>query len=108
MSIIQELQTLVLLPLVVMRFHSTRKLVKEHKGDVLPMMLQLGHRTPEAQRAWTHMSRLAHSGLFPHVRPLPSWRENGSQCPGDRVAQDDLRAVRRLQLLSPRSGDSEL
>ena len=63
-SIIQELQTLVLLPLVVMRFHSTRKLVKEHKGDVLPMMLQLGHRTPEAQRAWTHMSRLAHSGLF--------------------------------------------
>ena len=47
-----------------MRFHSTRKLVKEHKGDVLPMMPQLGHRTPEAQRAWAHMSRLAHSGLF--------------------------------------------
>ena len=63
-GIIQELQKLVLLPLVVMRFHSTRKLVKEHKGDVLPMMLQLGHRTPEAQRAWAHMSRLAHSGLF--------------------------------------------
>ena len=62
--ILQDLQKLVLLPLVIMRFHSTRKLVKEHKGEVLPMMLQVGYRTQEAQLAWTHMSRLTHSGLF--------------------------------------------
>ena len=37
---------MVLIPLVVMRFDSTRKLVKEHKGEILPMMLQIGNRTP--------------------------------------------------------------
>ena len=91
--ILQELQKLVLLPLVVMRCHSTRKLVKEHKGEVLPMMLQLGYRTPEAQRAWTQ--------ALPNVRPLTSRREDGPQCPGNRAAQDDLRAVLRLQLPNP-------
>ena len=28
------------------------------------MMLQIGYRTPEAQLAWNHLSRLTHSGLF--------------------------------------------
>ena len=55
---------MVLIPLVVMRFDSTRKLVKEHKGEILPMMLQIGNRTPEAQLTWSHLSRLTHSGLF--------------------------------------------
>ena len=62
--ILKDLQRLVLIPLVVMRFHSTRKLVKEHKGEILPMMLQIGYRTPEAQLAWNHLSRLTRSGLF--------------------------------------------
>ena len=53
-----------------------------------------------AKGVGTHVQTGAQRTL-PHVRPLPSWRENGSQCPGDRVAQDDLRAVRRLQLPNP-------
>eukprot|EP00439_Symbiodinium_sp_Y106_P029634 s6610_g3.t1 len=68
--ILTELKRLTLLPLVVMRFHSTRKMVKEHKGEVLPMMLQIGHRTTEAQRTWEHLSRLAH--IF--LKACPSHR----------------------------------
>ena len=68
--ILTELKRLTLLPLAVLRFHSTRKMVKEHKGEVLPMMLQIGRRTTEAQRTWEHLSRLAH--IF--LKACPSHR----------------------------------
>ena len=60
--IIKELGDLALLPLTILRFHPLRKLVEECQGDILPMTLQLGLRTPEADRCWQHCSRLAHSG----------------------------------------------
>ena len=60
--IIKELGDLALLPLTILRFHPLRKLVEEYQGDILPMTLQLGLRTPEADRCWQHCSRLAHSG----------------------------------------------
>ena len=62
-TLLTELQTLILLPLTVQRFHSTRKMVRDHGGAVLPMMLQLGMRTKEAQVAWGHFHRICHSGL---------------------------------------------
>ncbi|CAE7738604.1 unnamed protein product [Symbiodinium sp. CCMP2592] len=66
-------QRLVLIPLVVMRFHSTRKLVKEHKGEILPMMFQIDYRIsnprgtadveppepPHTQRSLPHLRRWA-------------------------------------------------
>ena len=62
-TLLAELQALILLPLTVQRFHSTRKMVRDHGGAVLPMMLQLGMRTKEAQVAWGHFHRICHSGL---------------------------------------------
>ena len=61
--IIKELGDLALLPLAILRFHPLRKLVEEYQGDILPITLQLGLRTPEADRCWQHCSRLAHSGV---------------------------------------------
>jgi len=62
LRIVKEVGDLALLPLTVLRFHPLRKLVEQYKGDVLPMTLQLGLRTPEADRCWASCSRLAHSG----------------------------------------------
>jgi len=59
---IREIGELALLPLTVLRFHPLRKLVEQYEGDILPMSLQLGLRTPESDRCWQNCSRLAHSG----------------------------------------------
>lgn len=59
---LKELSSLVLLPLTVLRFHATRKLEKDLQGDILPMVLEIGMRTPDADRAWKHFQRLSHSG----------------------------------------------
>ncbi|CAE7243927.1 unnamed protein product [Symbiodinium sp. CCMP2456] len=45
------------------RESQTLRTVKDHGGAVLPMMLELGMRTKEAQLAWAHLQRICHSGL---------------------------------------------
>ncbi|CAE7239329.1 unnamed protein product [Symbiodinium sp. CCMP2456] len=58
---LKELTSLVLLPLTVLRFHATRKLEQDLQGDILPMVLEIGMRTPEADQAWKYFQRLSHS-----------------------------------------------
>ena len=57
---IKELQ--VLLPCTTLHFHAARKLSSQIRGEIVPMMLEVGMRTPEADRAWNLLARLCHSG----------------------------------------------
>ena len=82
---------MILLPLTVQRFHSTRKMVRDHGGSVLPMMLQLGMRTREAQVAWGHFHRICHIGLRRTVVMGMRGEKMGA-------SEDDRRAVRALKL----------
>ena len=59
---IKELKDLVLLPNTTLRFHAARKLTSQPKGEIVPMMLEIGVRTREADRAWELLARLCHSG----------------------------------------------
>ncbi|CAE7680914.1 unnamed protein product, partial [Symbiodinium microadriaticum] len=58
LEIIKELQDLVLLPITTLRFHAARKLTSQPEGDIVPMMLEIGVRTREADRAWELLARL--------------------------------------------------
>ena len=64
MKLLVELQDLVLLPLSTQRFHAARKsaMTPGYKGEIVPMMLEVGLRTPEADRTWSILARLSHSG----------------------------------------------
>ncbi|CAE7553320.1 unnamed protein product [Symbiodinium sp. CCMP2592] len=55
-KLLQELQALILLPHTVLRFHSTRKMVRDHGGQILPMMLQLGMFIASATAAFAAQS----------------------------------------------------
>ena len=60
-TILEELQMLIMLPFTVQRFHA---MVQDHSSDVLPMMLQLGMRTKEAQAALVlRGEKMGRSGL---------------------------------------------
>ena len=59
---IKELQDLVLLPNTTLRFHAARRLTSQPKGDIVPMMLEIGVRTREADRAWELLARLCQRG----------------------------------------------
>ena len=95
-TLLTELQTLILLPLTVQRFHSTRKMVRDHGGAVLPMMLQLGMRTNCLGPLPSHLPQRS----LPHSGHGHAWREDGSERPGDGASEDDRRAVRALRLSS--------
>ncbi|CAE7592845.1 unnamed protein product [Symbiodinium necroappetens] len=64
MKLLVELQDLALLPLSTQRFHAARKsaMTPSYKGEIVPMMLEVGLRTPEADRTWNILARLSHSG----------------------------------------------
>ncbi|CAE7197907.1 unnamed protein product [Symbiodinium sp. CCMP2592] len=62
LEILRELKDLVLLPLTTLRFHAARRRALQNPGEIVPMMLEVGLRTPEADRAWNILSRLSHSG----------------------------------------------
>ena len=62
LEILKELKDLVLLPNTTLRFHAARKLTSQPKGEIVPMMLEIGVRTREADRAWELLARLCHSG----------------------------------------------
>ena len=63
MSNIQNLMNLAAKPYVIQRWHASRKLTAELKAD-LPWMLQIGHRTPEAQEAWKILGTMAHNAVW--------------------------------------------
>ena len=53
LTALETLQTLTILPLTVLRFHSTRRMEQDLKGEILPMVLEIGLRTAEADQAWS-------------------------------------------------------
>ena len=62
MEMLTRMQALALQPLAVMRFHAIHKLGWQMSSEVVPMMLEIGGRTPEANRLWEDFGRLSHSG----------------------------------------------
>ena len=62
LTALETLLTLTILPLTVLRFHSTRRMEQDLKGEILPMVLEIGLRTAEADQAWSLFSQLCHSG----------------------------------------------
>ncbi|CAE7742200.1 unnamed protein product [Symbiodinium sp. CCMP2456] len=59
---LKDLQGLIILPMTVIRFHATRRHSQDLKGEILPMVLEIGLRTREADQAWQMFTRLCHSG----------------------------------------------
>ena len=53
LTALETLLTLTILPLTVLRFHSTRRMEQDLKGEILPMVLEIGLRTAEADQAWS-------------------------------------------------------
>ncbi|CAE7360998.1 Pol [Symbiodinium sp. KB8] len=51
-------------PLVVARFHATRKLAAEYSSQTITMMLEIGLRTEHAQLVWKHLNRMERSGVW--------------------------------------------
>ena len=72
--VLADVQKLILLPLVAMRSHSTRKLVKEHTGE------------------WNDMSRLAHSGL---------WRVCAMTFPAEKINHNTLNITLHRMISEP-------
>ncbi|CAE7409538.1 unnamed protein product [Symbiodinium sp. CCMP2592] len=62
LDLLKQMQVLVLQPLAVLRFHTTRELVQNMQSDVVPLMLQIGNRTAECHQLWNAFYRLSHSG----------------------------------------------
>ena len=62
LEMLTRMQALALQPLAVMRFHAIHKLGWQMSSEVVPMMLEIGGRTPEANRLWEDFGRLSHSG----------------------------------------------
>ena len=62
LELLRQMPVLVLQPLAILRFHTTRELVQNMQSDVVPLMLQIGSRTAECHQLWNAFYRLSHSG----------------------------------------------
>ena len=51
-------------PLVISRYHATRKLAQEYQGDTLTMLLEVGLRTKEANEVWSALHRMEKSSAW--------------------------------------------
>ena len=100
---IKELQDLVLLPNTTLRFHAARKLTSQRKGDIVPMMLEIGVRTREADRAWELLARPMSQRGLPCSGDEPAPRANGSLSLGEVGAADGRGFVRALLLGNSRN-----
>ena len=61
---LQEILTACVEPLVVARFHATRKLAQEYTSQNLTMMLEIGLRTEQANLVWRRLNQLEKSGVW--------------------------------------------
>ena len=64
MQLLQKVLTLCPQPLVISRYHATRKLAQEYQGATLTMLLQVGYRTTEANEVWQALHRLEKSSAW--------------------------------------------
>ena len=95
LEMLTRMQALALQPLAVMRFHAIHKLSWQMSSEVVPMMLEIGGRTPDANRLWEDFGRLSHSAA---TRCVVTAGQDGEVCPGYRSAEDCRRHVRTLRL----------
>ncbi|OLP74533.1 hypothetical protein AK812_SmicGene45891 [Symbiodinium microadriaticum] len=51
-------------PLVISRYHATRKLAQEYQGDTLTMLLEVGLLTKEANEVWSALHRMEKSSAW--------------------------------------------
>ncbi|CAE7872269.1 unnamed protein product, partial [Symbiodinium necroappetens] len=61
---LQEILAACVEPLVVARFHATRKLAQEYTSQNLTMMLEIGLRTEQANLVWRRLNQLEKSGVW--------------------------------------------
>ncbi|CAE7342463.1 unnamed protein product [Symbiodinium microadriaticum] len=88
LMLLKQMQTLILQPLAVLRFHTTRELVQNMQSDVVPLMLQIGSRTAECHQLWNGFYRLSHSGAC---------RVVATSLRGDRMGRSALaQAIQRM------------
>ena len=80
-----------------MRYHAMHKLSWQMSSEVVPMMLEIGGRTPEANRLWEDFSRPSHSATTRCVA-VPAPRQDGEVGTGHGSAEACTRHVRTLQL----------
>ena len=73
-------------------------MVKEHKGEVLPMMLQIGHRIDGGPANLGASEPPGSQRHLPDGRVDHEGRAHGAQRAGDRPAAHALRTVRTLVL----------
>ena len=64
MQLLQKVLTLCPHPLVISRYHATRKLAQEYQGATLTMLLQVGYRTTEANEVWQALHKLEKSSAW--------------------------------------------
>ena len=61
---LQEILAACIEPLVIARFHATRKLAQEYTSQNLTMMLEIGLRTEQANLVWRRLNQLEKSGVW--------------------------------------------
>ena len=61
---LQELVAMSTRPLVVTRYHATRKLAEQYTSPTLTMLLEVGNRTEEADVAWKRLHKLERSAVW--------------------------------------------
>ena len=61
---LQELVAVSTRPLVVTRYHATRKLAEQYTSPTLTMLLEVGNRTEEADVAWKRLHKLERSAVW--------------------------------------------
>ncbi|OLP80198.1 hypothetical protein AK812_SmicGene39423 [Symbiodinium microadriaticum] len=88
LELLKQMQILILQPLAVLRFHTTRELVQNMQSEVVPLMLQIGSRTAECHQLWNAFYRLSHSGAC---------RVVATSLRGDRMGRSALAlAIQRM------------
>ena len=92
LSMVKELVILCKADLVVNRFHATRPITQEIESSVLPMMLDVGLRSQEADKAWLLLKDLCGSAI---------WLAAGVNMRPDRLQRGPL--AQRLALLMEKS-----
>ncbi|CAE7948731.1 unnamed protein product [Symbiodinium sp. KB8] len=100
LEMLTRMQALALQPLAVMRFHAIHKLGWQMSSEVVPMMLEIGGRTQEANRLWEDFGRLSHSGATRCVATSLRPDKMGRSAP-DTAAEAIRRHVRTLRLRNP-------
>ena len=98
LELLKQMQILILQPLAVLRFHTTRELVQNMQSEVVPLMLQIGSRTAECHQLWNAFYRLSHSGACRVVATSP--RSHGPLSAGIGNPAHDRGHVRTLRLLN--------